>query len=70
MLSNSAVPVEYGKFRQQVIRGELPVNVYISQQMNLIDNLIASPDYYYDDTAIEGFISFVENEMTTTLFRS
>jgi len=66
MLSNSAVPVEYGKFRQQVIRGELPVNVYISQQMNLIDNLIASPDYYYDDTAIEGFISFVENEMTTT----
>lgn len=66
MLSNSATPVEYGKFRERVIRGEIPVNEFVSQQMNLIDNLIMSPDYYYDDTAIEGFIRFVEAEMTTT----
>lgn len=66
MLSNSAVPREYGKFRQAVIQGEIPVNEFVSQQMNLIDDLIKSPEYYYDDTAIDGFIKFVENEMTTT----
>lgn len=66
MLSNRATPVEYGKFRQRVIRGEEPVNQYVSQQMNLIDNLIASPEYYYDDTAIDGFVKFVEGELTTT----
>ena len=37
MLSNTAVPTEYGKFRQLVVRGEVPVNEYVSQQMNLID---------------------------------
>lgn len=66
MLSNTAVPTEYGKFRQLVVRGEVPVNEYVSQQMNLIDDLIKSPDYYYDDSAIDGFIKFVESEMTTT----
>lgn len=66
MLSNTAVPKEYAKFRERVLSGEEPVNEYVSQQMNLIDGLIASPDYYYDDTAIDGFVSFVESEMTTT----
>lgn len=66
MLSNTAVPKEYAKFRERVLSGEEPVNEYVSQQMNLIDGLIASPDYYYDDTAIDGFVNFVESEMTTT----
>lgn len=35
-------------------------------QMNLIDGMIASPDYYYDDNAINGFIKFCENELTLT----
>lgn len=63
-LSNTAVPIEYGKFRQQVINGEIPVNEEISLQMNRIDFLIESPDYYYDDEAIIGFINFCETECT------
>ena len=63
-LSNTAVPLEYGRFRHQVIRGEIPVNEEVSLQMNRIDFLIESPDYYYDDEAIIGFINFCENELT------
>lgn len=63
-LSNTAVPIEYDKFRQQVLNGEIPVNEEISMQMNRIDFLIESPDYYYDDEAIQGFINFCENECT------
>lgn len=63
-LSNTAVPTEYGKFREQVLRGEIPVNEEISLQMNRIDFLIESPDYYYDDEAIQGFINFCETELT------
>lgn len=63
-LSNTAVPIEYGAFRDQVLRGEIPVNEEISMHMNCIDFLIESPDYYYDDEAIEGFINFCENECT------
>jgi phage terminase large subunit-like protein len=63
-LSNTAVPIEYGKFRQQVLNGEIPVNEEISLQMNRIDFIIESPDYYYDDEAIIGFINFCENELT------
>lgn len=63
-LSNTAIPNEYGKFRQQVMNGEIPVNREVSMQMNRIDFLIDSPDYYYDDEAIQGYINFCENELT------
>lgn len=52
VLSNTAVPVEYGAFRDKVLRGEIPVNKWISMEMNRIDYLIESPEYYYDDEAI------------------
>lgn len=64
VLSNTAIPREYGKFQKQVLRGEIPVNSEISMQMNRVDFLINSPDYYYDDQAIDGFIRFCEQEMT------
>nr|DAZ19933.1 MAG TPA: Large Terminase [Caudoviricetes sp.] len=64
MLSNTAVPIEYGKFRDAVCRGQIPVNEMISLQMNRIDARIRSRDYYYDDEAIKGFCDFCENEMT------
>ena len=64
VLSNTAVPIEYGRFREQVLRGEIPVNREISMQMNRIDYLIESPDYYYDDEAIRGYVEFCENELT------
>lgn len=63
-LSNTAVPIYYGQFREKVLRGEIPVNKEVSMQMNRIDYLIESPDYYYDDEAIEGYIRYCENELT------
>lgn len=64
VLSNTAVPIEYGIFRDKVLNGEIPVNREISMQMNRIDYLIESPEYYYDDEAILGYINFCENELT------
>ena len=65
-LSNTAVPKYYGEFRDAVIRGEIPVNKYISMEMNRIDDLIANPGIYYDDKAIDGWIKYCENELTLT----
>lgn len=65
-LSNTATPYYYGKFRDAVIRGEIPVNREISMEMNRIDDLIANPNYYYDEKAINGYIRFCEDELTLT----
>lgn len=65
-LSNTATPVYYGQFRDAVLRGEIPVNREISMEMNRIDALIANPDIYYDDKAIDGFIKYCEYELTLT----
>ena len=65
-LSNTAVPIYYGMFRDAVMRGEIPVNKEISMEMNRIDDLIANPGVYYDDRAIDGFIAYCENELTLT----
>lgn len=66
MLSNTATPKYYGAFRDKVLRGEIPVCKEIEMQMNRIDALIKNPNYYYDDQAIDGFISFCEDELTLT----
>lgn len=65
-LSNTATPVYYGKFREAVLRGDIPVNKEISMEMNRIDALIENPGVYYDDEAISGFISYCEEELTLT----
>ena len=65
-LSNTATPIYYGKFRDAVLRGEIPVNREIAMEMNRIDDLIANPGIYYDDEAINGFIDYCENELTLT----
>lgn len=65
-LSNTAVPRYYGEFRDAVIRGEIPVCETISMEMNRIDDLIDDPSIWYDEKAVEGFISFCENELTLT----
>lgn len=64
MLSNTAVPVYYGRFRDAVLRGEIHVNREVSMQMNRIDARIDNPRYYYDSKAINGFIKFCEKELT------
>lgn len=65
-LSNTATPKYYGMFRDAVIRGEIPVCKEISMEMNRIDELIANPGVYYDKNAINGFVSFCEDELTLT----
>ena len=65
-LSNTAIPKYYAEFRDAVLRGDIPVNVEVSLEMNRIDALIANPNIYYDDAAIDGFIQYCENELTLT----
>ena len=65
-LSNVATPRYYFEFRQKVLSGEIPVNREISLEMNRIDDLIANPNIYYDDMAVEGFVKYCENELTLT----
>lgn len=65
-LSNTAVPIYYGRFRDAVINGEIPVNKEVEMEMNRIDGLIANPGIFYDDKAVEGWIKFCENELTLT----
>lgn len=65
-LSNTATPKYYGRFRDAVIRGEIPVCKEISMEMNRIDQLIANPGVWYDELAVEGFIKYCENELTLT----
>lgn len=65
-LSNTAVPVYYGQFRDAVLRGEIPVNREVAMEMNRIDDLIANPNIFYDDQPVEGFVRYCENEMTLT----
>ena len=65
-LSNTATPKYYKKFRDAVIRGEIPVCETISMEMNRIDELIANPGIWYDDQAIQGFVNYCENELTLT----
>ena len=66
MLSNTATPKYYARFREAVLSGAIPVSYEVSLQMKRIDELIASPVYYYDDSAIDGFIDFCESELTIT----
>lgn len=65
-LSNTAVPIYYGQFRDAVNRGDIPVCKEIEMEMNRIDDLIRNPGIYYDDEAVEGFVKFCENELTLT----
>ena len=66
MLSNTATPRYYAEFKQQVLSGEIPVCREISDEMNRIEELIANPNIWYDDQAVEGFVLYCENELTLT----
>ncbi len=66
MLSNTATPKYYAKFRTDVVMGVIPVNEYISMEMNRIDALIRDPQFYYDDKPVDAWIQFCEGELTLT----
>lgn len=65
-LSNKATPIYYGKFRDAVLNGEIPICREIEMEMNRVDELIRNPGVYYDDRAVEGWIKYCENELTLT----
>ena len=65
-LSNTAVPKYYGKFRDAVMRGEIPICREIEMEMHRIDDLIANPAFYYVDHMVEGFVDYCESELTLT----
>lgn len=65
-LSNTATPKYYAQFREEVLRGNIPVCKEISMEMNRIDDLIANRGVYYDEDAVEGFIEYCECELTLT----
>jgi phage terminase large subunit-like protein len=65
-LSNIATPRYYYQFRAKVLLGEIPVNREVTLEMNRIDALIADPNIYYDDEAVEGWVRYCENELTLT----
>ena len=65
-LSNKAVPKYYGRFREAVIRGDIPICKEIEMEMHRIDDLIANPAMYYDPDPVEGWVKFCENELTLT----
>lgn len=65
-LSNTAIPKYYGQFRDRVLAGEIPISREVSMEMARIDQLIASPNIYYDFNAVEGWIRFCETELTLT----
>lgn len=65
-LSNTAVPIYYGQFRDAVLRHEIPVCQTVEMEMNRIDDLIRNRGVYYDDEAVEGWVRFCENELTLT----
>lgn len=66
MFSNKATPWYYGDFREKVINGEIPVNKEIVDEMNRIDDLISNPGIWYDDSKVEGYIRFCNEELTLT----
>jgi phage terminase large subunit-like protein len=53
-------------FRDAVLRGDIPVCQEMSMEMNRIDDMIANPNYWYDDHAIQGFVNYCESELTLT----
>lgn len=52
-LSNTTVPIYYGRFRDEVLAGRIPVCREVAMEMNRIDEMIANPNYYYDDDLAE-----------------
>lgn len=66
MLSNTATPKYYGRFRQAVLDGKIPVCETVAREMNRIDYLISNPGIYYDSDAIDGYIAYCEKELTLT----
>lgn len=63
-MSNTETPYYYGRFRDSVLHGEIPVCETIELEMNRIDSLIRNRGVYYDPRPVEGWIRFCENELT------
>lgn len=65
-INNTRAPENYRRFQNDVLSGKIAVNENIQMQMQLIDHLIASPDYYFSQSVVDGFIAYSETEMCLT----
>lgn len=65
-LSNTATPRYYAQFRDDVLCGRVEICKQVAQEMLRIDDLIESPEYYYNPQPVEAFIDYCEGEMTLT----
>lgn len=65
-LSNTATPRYYAQFRDDVLSGRIEICHQVAQEMLRIDDLIESPEYYYNPQPVEAFIDYCEGEMTLT----
>lgn len=65
-LSNTATPIYYGQFRDDVVHGRIPVNREIAMEMDRIDDLIKNPGVYYFEDGVKGWANFCDNELTLT----
>jgi len=66
MISNTATPKYYEKFRDKVLAGEILVNHEVALEMHRIDELIDNPRYYYDPEPVDCYVRFCESELTLT----
>ena len=57
MLSNTMTPIYYGQFREKVLRREIPVNYWVSQEMNRIDQLIKIQSCDREKSRMEFFLA-------------
>ena len=64
--SNTATPIYYERFRQEVLSGRIPVCKEISMEMNRIDKRIEDPEMFYDPRPVEAWVRFCEAELTKT----
>lgn len=64
--SNTAMPKYFSAWRDKVNSGVIPVCERIRQQIARIEYLIDSPEFYFDNDAVEGWISFIEDELVLT----
>lgn len=64
MLSNTARPKYFDEWVSKLYTGKEPACKEIWMEVNRIESLIANPEYYYDDLAVEGWISFCEENLT------
>ena len=67
-LSNTATPKYYGKFRDAVMQGKIPVNKEISMEMNRIDSVFRGAYFRPPESTIH--FDFVCTKSLLAIFKT